>query len=112
VGWLMRYGTEASGINNVTQRQTFRTGLVVNHAFTRRLSANFSTNWLINYYDQQDVIPEFTENIVDFSLGLNFLVNRFVSLSAGYQYTIDIAPDAPEREYNRSVAFVGANFSF
>ncbi len=112
VGWLMRYGTEASGINNVSQRQTFRTGLVVNHAFTRRLSANFSTNWLINYYDQQDVIPSFTENIVDFSLGLNFLVNRFVSLSAGYQYTIDIAPDAPEREYNRSVAFVGANFSF
>ena len=112
VGWLMRYGTEASGINNVTQRQTFRTGLVVNHSFTRRLSANFSTNWLINYYDQQDVIPSFTENIVDFSLGLNFLVNRFVSLSAGYQYTIDIAPDAPEREYNRSVAFVGANFSF
>lgn len=112
VGWLMRYGTEASGINNVTQRQTFRTGLVVNHAFTRRLSANFSTNWLINYYDQQDVIPSFTENIVDFSLGLNFMVNRFMSLSAGYQYTIDIAPDAPEREYNRSVAFVGANFSF
>lgn len=112
IGWLLRYGTEASGINNVTQRQTFRTGLVVNHAFTRRLSANFSTNWLINYYDQQDVIPSFTENIVDFSLGLNFMVNRFVSLSAGYQYTIDIAPDAPEREYNRSVAFVGANFSF
>ncbi len=112
VGWLMRYGTEASGINNVTQRQTFRTGLVLNHAFTRRLSANFSTNWLVNYYDQQDVIPEFYENIVDFSVGLNFLVNRFVSLSAGYQYTIDVAPDAPQREYNRSVAFVGANFSF
>jgi hypothetical protein len=112
IGWLMRYGTEASGINNVTQRQTFRTGVNVNHAFTKRLSANFSSNWLINYYDQADVIPEFYENIIDFSVGLNFAVNRFVSLSAGYSYTIDIAPDNIDREYNRSVAFVGANFGF
>lgn len=112
INWLMRYGTEASGITDVTQRQTFRTGINVNHAFTKRISANFSANWLINYYDQQDVIPDFYENIVDFSLGVNFAVNRFMSLSAGYTYTIDIAPDNIEREYNRSIAFVGANFGF
>lgn len=112
INWLMRYGTEASGITDVTQRQTFRTGINVNHALTKRISANFSANWLINYYEQQDVIPDFYENIVDFSVGLNFAVNRFMSLSAGYTYTIDIAPENTDFEYNRSVAFVGANFGF
>jgi hypothetical protein len=112
IGWLARYGTEASGLNNVTQRQTFRTGLVLTHAFTRRLSGAINVNYLVNYYDQRDVIPSFYENIVEFSTSLNFAVNRFISLSAGYQFTIDVAPDAPDREYNRSVAFVGANFTF
>jgi hypothetical protein len=112
VAWNMRYGTEASGLADVTQRQTFRTGLVVNHAFTPRLAANFAMNYQCNYYDQDDVIPTFTENIVDFSAGLTFRVNRWVSLQAGYQYTIDIAPESTGREYNRSVVFAGANFTF
>lgn len=112
LGWLMRYGTEASGVYNVSQRQTFRTGLNLTHGFTRRLSGQLSADWLINYYDQQNVISSYTENVVTFAMSLNFAVNRFTSLSAGYQYTIDVAPDAPEREYNRNVAYMGANFSF
>ncbi len=112
LAWLMRYGTEASGVYNVSQRQTFRTGLTLTHGFTRRLSGNLSGYWLINYYDQQNVISSYTENVINFSASLNFAVNRFMSLSSGYQYTIDVAPDAPDREYNRSVAYIGANFSF
>jgi hypothetical protein len=112
IGWLMRYGTEASGLTNVTQRQTFRTGINIVHGFTPRISGNLGVTYIVNYYDQRDVIPSFYENIVQASVGLNFAVNRFVSLSAGYQFTIDVAPDAPEREYNRSVVFAGANFTF
>jgi hypothetical protein len=112
LSWLMRYGTEASGLYNVTQRQTFRTGLAINHAFTKRISMNFGANYQVNYYDQQDVIPSFTENVIDFSIGASFALNRFASLSAGYQFTIDIAPDAIDREYNRSVVFIGANLAF
>lgn len=112
VAWNMRYGTEASGLDNVTQRQTFRTGLVVTHGFTPRLGATFAMNYQCNYYDQANVIPEFVENIVDFSAGLNFRVNRWVSLSAGYQFTIDIAPENTGREYTRNIVFAGANFTF
>lgn len=112
IGWLARYGTEASGLTNVTQRDTFRTSLNVTHGFTPRLSGNFSVSYLVNSFDQAGVITSFTENIVETSVGLNFAVNRLMSLSAGYQYTIDVAPKAPNREYNQSIVFMGANFTF
>jgi hypothetical protein len=112
LSWNMRYGTEASGLNDVTQRQTFRTGLVLNHSFTPRIAATFAMNYQCNYYDQANVIPTFTENIVDFSAGLTFRVNRWVSLQAGYQFTIDIAPEYTGRDYTRNIVFAGANFTF
>jgi hypothetical protein len=112
LSWNMRYGTEASGLYNVTQRQTFRTGLVLNHSITPRIAATFAMNYQCNYYDQANVIPSFTENIVDFSAGLTFRINRMVSLQAGYQFTIDVAPDYTGREYTRNIVFAGANFTF
>ncbi len=112
LAWNMRYGTEASGLDDVTQRQTFRTGLVVNHAFTPRIAGSIAMNYQCNYYNQDDVIQTFTENIVDFSAALSFRVNRWVSLQAGYQFTIDIAPEDTGREYTRNIVFVGANFTF
>jgi len=112
VFWNMRYGTEASGLTDVTQRQTFRTGFGVTHAITPRISANLGTNYQCNYYSQSGVIPSFIENIVDFSAGLSFAINRHAALQAGYQFTIDIAPNASEREYVRNVVFVGANLNF
>lgn len=112
LSWTMRYGTEQSGIFDVSQRQTFRTGLSLTHAITPRLSSVFSLNYLCNYYSQDQVIDSFVENIVDFNVGVNYQLNRFVGLEAGYQFTVDIAPEDTDRDYTRSIVFVGANFSF
>lgn len=112
LAWNMRYGTEQSGLTNVSQRQTFRTGLTVTHQFNSRIAATAGVNYQNNYYDQSGVIESFNESIVDFNVGLSYQVNRFVSLNTGYQFTIDVAPSFSNREYTRSIAFVGANFSF
>jgi len=112
LGWSARYGTEASGLTNVTQRQTFRTGLSLSHGFTPRISANLTTNVNVDYFDQANVIETYTQTTFDVGVGVNFLVNRFVSLSAGYNFTSVLAQDAPEVEYNRNVVYVGANFTF
>ncbi len=112
IGWNARYGTEASGLTNVTQRQTFRTGLSVTHGFTPRLSVNAAFNFQVDYFDQANVIDTYTQTVWDLSVGANFKLNRVVSLSAGYQFTAVNAPQAIEVEYTRNVAFVGANFAF
>lgn len=110
--WTMRYGTEASGLDDVTQRQTFRTGLNVNHYFTPRISTMLGFNYQANYYDQSGVIESFYESIFDVSLAINYQINRLAALQVGYQFIADIAPSSTGREYTRNVAFIGANFAF
>ncbi len=112
ISWMMRYGTEASGLNNVTQRQTFRTGLSVAHAFTRRISMTLGANYQANYYDQNNVITSYYENVFDVAVGASYQINRHWSLSAGYQFTADVAPQAEYREYTRNVVYFGANLAF
>jgi len=112
LGWYARYGTQASGITNVTQSQSFRTGLTVSHAFTRRLSASLGANFQVDYNDQPGVIDSFTETTYDVALNANFAVTRNVSLNAGYQFIAVSSPDAIQYEYTRNVAFVGVGVNF
>ncbi len=112
LAWNARYGTEPSGITDVSQRQTFRTGLTVTHAFTPRISGNLGLGFEVDYFDQANVISAFTETIVDVSAGLTFKVNRHISLSAGYQFVTVYAPENISYEYTRNVAFGGVNFAF
>ena len=112
LSWNARYGTEPSGLTNVTQRQTFRTGISVVHAFTPRISANLGVNFEEDYFNQSGVINTFNETIIDISAGVNFRVNRHLSLSLGYQFVEVLAPQNINFEYTRNVAFVGANLNF
>jgi len=112
LSWNARYGTEPSGLTNVTQRETFRTGLTVNHAFTPRISANLGFNFEVDYFDQPGVVGSFYETIFDATAGVNFKINRAISLSAGYQFTSVYAPQNIAFEYTRNVAFAGVNFAF
>jgi hypothetical protein len=112
LAWVARYGTETSGIVDVNQRQTFRTGFNVTHAFTPRLTGNLGAYWLVNYYAQSEVIDSYYENIFTVNAGLSYAINRFVSVSAGYQFTLDTAPEWTGNNYSRNVVFGGVNFTF
>lgn len=112
VSFTLRYGTEASGLNNVTQRQSFRSGFGIVHGLTPRLQASGGLFYGVNYYDQRGVIQSYTENILEGTLGLTYEFNRYLSLSAGYRFTGVLAPENTNQEYSRNVVFVGANTTF
>lgn len=112
LAWTARYGTEPSGLSNVTQRQTFRTGIAVNHAFTSRISGNVGFNFEVDYYDQSGVVDPFYETTFDLGVGLNYRINRTVSVSLGYQYVQVMAPENIAFEYTRNIAFAGINLNF
>jgi len=111
VSLLMRYGTEGSGLNGVTIRETFRTGIVVNHALTSRITLGLGFAYLHNRYDQPGVILDFTENIFEVSPEVNFQVNRWLALEAGYNFTTVLSEESV-REYSRNIGYVGMVFSF
>ncbi|MEI8293927.1 MAG: hypothetical protein WCG66_08040 [bacterium] len=115
LGLNMRYGTEASGLNGAATRNTFRIGLNVVQGLTPKLSFNAGFNYLNNYYnqfDKQNPSPSFYENIVEFSLGANFKINKNIVLQGGYTRTVDAAPASEQLSYSRNVTFVGVNVVF
>lgn len=112
LSFTARYGTEASGLNNVTERQTFRSGFAISQGLTARLSASGGLYYAVNYYNQDNVITPFFENVVEGTLGLNYSFNRFLSASTGYRFTGVLSQEQPEREYNRNVVFIGLNGTF
>jgi hypothetical protein len=115
VGLNLRYGTEASGLDGSATRQTFRIGLNVVQGITPKLSFNLGFNYLNNFYDEFDRNEnqsDFYENILEFAVGANFNITRWLTLQGGYTYTIDMAPAAEQLSYQRNVAFVGLNANF
>lgn len=112
LSWNLRYGTEPSGLAEVSQRQTFRTGFVLVHAITARISASLNADYLGNYYDQPGVIAPFFENVFGVGAGVKFAATRLIAFEAGYQFSANIAPADASREYTRNVAFVGVSSSF
>lgn len=112
MSFTARYGTEASGLTDVSQRQSFRTGLGVTHALTPRLVASGGLFYGVNYYDQPNVVPDFYENVLDGTLGLSYEFNRYLSTSIGYQFTGVLCPVETTREYTRNVVFIGLNTKF
>jgi len=112
MSFTARYGTEASGLNNVTQRQSFRSGIGIVHGLTPRLQASGGLFYGVNYYDQANVIQSYTENILEGTLGLTYEFNRFLSVSSGYRFTGVLAPTNTDQEYSRNVIFLGLNTTF
>jgi hypothetical protein len=115
LGLNLRYGTEASGLGGSATRQTFRIGVNVVQGITPKLSFNLGFNYLNNFYnefDRNENQSDFYENILEFAVGANFNITRWLTLQGGYTYTIDMAPASEQLSYTRNVAFVGLNANF
>ena len=112
ITWNARYGTEPSGLTNVSQRQTLRTGLSVTHGFTPRISGILGIGVENDYFNQPGVVTTFSQTIFDASVGVKFKVNKNVSLNASYQFINVNAPKDTSFEYTRNVTFAGVNVSF
>ena len=115
IGLNLRYGTEASGLNGAATRNTFRLGVNIVQGITPKLSFNLGANYQNNFYnefDKQDPNSDFYENIVEFSVGANFKINKSFELQGGYTRTVDAAPASEQLSYTRNVVFLGANMQF
>lgn len=115
IGLNLRYGTEASGLNGAATRNTFRIGVNAVQGITPKLSFNVGLNYQNNFYnefDKQNPDTDFYENIIEFSLGANFKINKNFILQGGYTRTVDAAPASQQLSYTRNVTFVGLNMLF
>jgi hypothetical protein len=112
IAWSLRYGTENSGVFDVTQAQVFRTGLSYNQGLTAKLLLNVGAYYTVGYYDQPGVIQSYYQNAFEGVVGLRYDLNRIFSLSAGYRYSGILSQQVSSLNYSRNVVFVGLNANF
>lgn len=107
----LRYGTEPSGQGGVTIRRTLRTTLGVTHSFSGRLSIDLGIGYENSFYDQPDVIPDYTQETYFGYVNARYRISNAFSLNLGYSYTA-FYTDYGFGEYTRGVTTFGFQFSF
>ena len=109
VRWYSRIGIENTDVSGFGDRYSYRTGLTAQHRFSSRLSGNTGLHYIHDEFDQG--VGSFDEDVFAFSLGLDYVVYRNVSVNAGYSYTLSSSGNE-FRDFDRHVftAGIGARF--
>lgn len=112
ISFTNRYSIEVSDVPEFLDRQTYRTGLSVRHAFTSRISSGLGAFYQHDDYAGNGISNGFTEDSYEISLSARYAINRNWSIDAGYTHTEVIADSNLFREYSRNRYYAGATFSF
>ena len=109
-----RYGTTAAQQAGYVQDQQFLSGLSLQHAFGRRLSGSIFFNYQNNFYDQPEgTVPDYTTEVYNTGLNLNFAINQVWSFNIGGSITGLFSSNENLRgNYTQNVLFIGTNLSF
>lgn len=112
IGLTAEYGPDTADAVD-REQTTFRLGISILHVFTPRLYANSGINW--NRTDTKfpnDSLREgVTEDAVSFSLGLNYVYRRDITLYATYIFN-KLLSTADFTSYTRNQFFVGFVYEF
>ena len=115
VSWMNRYGLDEPDVPLAPSRTTFRTGLNGSFAITTRITSSLT---LFYQHDENEgiltpatFVPAFSEDSIDFGLGLRYEINRNFAAIAGYNHT-EVLSEIALREYARNRYFLGFNATF
>ena len=115
INFTTRYSIEEPDVFNYAARNTFRTGLQVKYNLITRLSSTVSAYYQHSDYQHSSfggpLNPEFTEDSLDFGIGLRYAITRNLGVAIGYNYT-NISSGMSTREYSRNRYSAGVSFSF
>jgi hypothetical protein len=113
--WTNQYSIEESDVPGGSSRPSFRTGLTLNYAFTRRLSANLAL-FYVHRENQSgggssSSVSSSTEDDIDIGPSIRYLINRSFSANVGYHFTM-VESGSSSNSYSRNNYFAGLNFNF
>ena len=115
--WTARYSIEEPNSAVALSRTTFRTGLALKYAFTKRLT----THLILNYNHNVNVgllglpgaeRPESTEDIVYLGLGAKYAMSKRVALDLGFAHTELDSESRANGGYTRNRYTAGLSLSY
>ncbi len=115
LSWNASYATRESFVPNSSASLTFGTGLIASHVFTPRITTSLSCFYQHSDDGTVELSPGFVTNYnqdtIDVSLGLTYLINRFLSANAAYSHA-EVLSNLPNRSYSRNSFTGGLSFLF
>lgn len=116
-----RYGIEEGDLSSdVTNSDTVRLGINVDHQITPRISVYGSFYFTHSYYQTPNAssaqlaalgTKNFNEETYDVALGARYAINRNFAVEVGYTHTT-VTSEVNLREYDRNRYFGGVRFQF
>jgi hypothetical protein len=100
-----RYGYQPTNVAGESN-DAFRLGLLYQHAFTSRLSANAGFNFVQTNFNSNSSGGS-TQDIYDLSAGLQYRLDRHFSLGARYNYTLQTTTTGQQDFDRNRVLFSG-----
>ncbi len=111
VVWTLRYGLEESSVAGRRDRETLRTGISVNHAFTPRITGSVGFFYAHDDYDAVALQPSFQDNSFDATAAVRYSINRNLAVEMSYLYK-EFLSGISIQNYARHRVSLGAVFSF
>jgi hypothetical protein len=105
-----RFGFEPS-VDGASETTSFRLGLTYSQAFNSRFSYSSSVNLSHRVLTVSSSDSQFTDDSVDFSLSLNYILSRRWSTSLSYNFTTLIT-ELGFSDYYRNRLFLRSSYEF
>ncbi len=110
ITWSNWFGLQPGNISS--QEQTsFRTSIGINHVLTGRITASLSANYNHITTAAVGTGSDFVEDDIGFSIGLQYVINRHITLTASYNL-YDTSYTYSYSNYYRNQFFLGGTYAF
>ncbi len=110
VQWNSRFGFEEPP-DAFSKVLTYRTTLSYFKSFTPKLTLSAGITGLFSTTSSERSAEDLTQQTVDASVGLQYRLNRQLTLNANFSFTQAVSSTG-DRDYDRSRIFVGAEYEF
>jgi hypothetical protein len=106
LNWTTSYGFESPNSQGVEIRKTLRTGLALKYGLTSRLNSTFGV-----YYHNDDNEGTGTQNSVDLSFALRYLIDKHLTFGLTYEHTTQGSLGSTAG-YSRNRYYAGLTYTY
>ncbi|HEY4660547.1 MAG TPA: outer membrane beta-barrel protein [Terriglobales bacterium] len=107
--WVTRYGFEAPNAEDVSIRQTWRTGLLLTYDLSSRLSSTFAVFY--NHDENQGGTSDGPQDAIDMTVGLRYVIRRGLIFHVDYTHSSETSL-ASMPAYSRNSYSAGLSYTY
>lgn len=106
-----RIGLDSNELGSYEEHFAWRTGVTLNHRFTKDLVGNAGLHYIHSSYTDSPIAADFDEDLISLSLGATYQFHKNLAVYASYYFT-NTSSENSFREYDRHRLTLGVSATF